>query len=215
MPARPTYIGPPGVARHPHLTTFDTKYNPEGLYHYESIMDPSKETDAFVELVQKGSEAGFDELANAFNDGQGMTPAERKRWKLYCPVRPEEDDQGNPTGKWIAAFKQNRVIHFKDGSTKEVEVGIKDAGGKKDVKQEVWGGSVLRPMFTMRPNKMTSSKEMGVRLDLVAVQVITLRTKGMGGGGPSFDAVDGGYVDAMDQAAFDPSEGPTPLGGDY
>lgn len=206
--ARDFHTSPFGVAVHPWISKFDTKFNSDGLYHVVLKLEPGKETEAFVDLVRAAAEAAFDEMS------QELTPAERKKYSVYYPVVPEEDDQGNPTGNYLANFKQNRIIKFKDGSTKEVTIAVKDAGGKKDVVKEVYGGSVIRVMFTMRNSKIVSARQMGVRLDFSAVQVKELRTSG--GGGSRFGSTDGyEETDEREQSAFDPGDDRPVHSGDY
>src|SRR5438132_12048203 len=109
------------------INTADTKYHPDGLFHVVIASDPSEEAEAFVDLVTKAAEAA---LAAEL---ESMTPGESKKWSLYNPVVPEEDAEGNPTGRMLATFKQNKVIRFKDNTTKTVAIAVKDASGRKDV----------------------------------------------------------------------------------
>lgn len=201
------HISPFGEAEHPWLSKADTKYNPDGLFHTGLILEPGPETDAFVEKVTAASEAAFAEEA------EKLTPGERKKFSLYVPVKPEEDAEGNPTGRWVASFKQNRVLKLKDGTTKEITIAIKDASGKRDVHKPVFGGSVIRVMYSMRTAKIASSKEIGVRLDFASVQVKKLATSA----GKGFGATEGYHEDELDerdQAAFDPADDRS-VAGDY
>lgn len=189
----------------PWVNEADTKFNPDGLYHFPLILPRSKETDEFVAMIKAASQRSLEEQTADF------TSAERKRWTVYNPVSPEEDAEGVATGRWVVSFKQNRMLTFKDGTTKEVIIAVKDASGKRDLKKAIFAGTELRASFTMRNSKMTSSKQMGVRLDYSAVQVRKL----VGAQARDrFEPVDG-YVDDRDQADFDPSEGPTAIHGDY
>ncbi len=193
-----------------YIDKADTKYHPEGLYHFVLALDASPEADAFVETVTQAAE---DYLAEVRKE---MGAGEAKKWSLYNPVVPEEDKEGDPTGRVLATFKQNKVIKFRDGNTKTVTIAVKDASGKKDVRKPVFGGSEVRVMFSMRPSKITSAKQAGVRLDFSAVQVKKLAA---GGGSANFGAVEDGYhadeLDERDQAAFDPSDDRPVTGADY
>lgn len=194
------YVSPFGEAEHPWLSKADVKYNPDGLFHTGLVLEPGPETDEFVALVTQASEAAFEEEA------EKLTAGERKKFSLYVPVKPEEDAEGNPTGRHVASFKQNRLLKFKDGTTKEITIAIKDASGRRDVHKPVFGGSIIRVMFSMRTAKIVSSKEIGVRLDFASVQVKKLATSG---GGKSFGSTDGYHEDELDErdmAAFDPAD---------
>jgi hypothetical protein len=194
------YQSPFGVARFPWITRADSKYHADNpLYHVDLVMDPSPQVDAFVEFVTAAAQKGFDEETEA------MTPKDRKAYKLYIPVVKEEDDQGNETGRWVAKFKQNSIIKRKDGTLIDVKIGVKDAK-LNDITKPVFGGSVLRVMYSTRNSKMTSSKEAGCRLDFASVQVTKLQAPEARG----FDAVEGYEDDGSDpreQKNFDPAEG--------
>jgi hypothetical protein len=203
-----TYFQSPfGIAQHPWLSKADTKFNADGLFKTGLVMPPSSETEAFVDFVKAEAQKAFDEEA------EKMTPAERKKYTLYCPVEEEQDDQGNPTGNWVAHFKQNALIKRRDGTEIVVKIGIKDASGKKDVRKPVYSGSELRVMYSPRLVKIASARQVGVRLDFASVQIKVLNS----GGPRGFGAVDGyeEELDDRDQAAFDPAEPDKPVHGDY
>lgn len=188
----------------------DTEYHPDGLYHFKLAVSRSEEAEAFVDTVTQAAEAYLEEVRSSLPAG------EAKKWTLYNPVVPEEDPKtGDPTGRVVATFKQNKVIKFKDGTTKTVVIAVKDASGKKDVRKPVFGGSVVRVMFSMRPSKITTAKQAGVRLDFSAVQVKKLAERAGGG----FGAVEDGYhadeYDERDQGAFDPADDKPVTGADY
>lgn len=211
------YTSPFGEATgYPWISKADTKYHPDGLFHVVLGVDPSEEAEKFHAMVTKAAEDYLEEVRSALPAG------EAKKWSLYNPVVAEEDQEGNPTGRLLATFKQNRVIKFRDKVsgelvTKTVAIGVKDGSGTKDVRKPVFGGSEIRVMFTMRPSKITSSKQAGVRLDFALVQVKKLASSG--GSGARFGAVDDGYhadeLDERDQANFDPADDKPVHGADY
>lgn len=197
--AKTYYQSPFGIAKFPWITKADTKFNADGIFKVTLVLAPGADTEEFLSFVKKASQTAFDE------ELEKLTPKDRKAYTLYCPVEPEEDDEGNPTGNYLAHFKQNAHIKMHDGTVIDVKIGVKDASGKKDVRKPVYGGSELRVMYSPRPVKMSSTHQAGVRLDFASVQIKTLQTSGGGGG---FGAIEG-YEE--DQDAFDPGEGPAPL----
>lgn len=143
----------------------------------------------YKEEVDAQALAAFEEITAE------MTPGERKKWSVYYPYEELEDDEGNKTGDIVFHYKQNATIRLRDGTTKQVTIGIQDSAGK-DMHKPLFFGTELRAMFAYRAIKMVSTKQAGVRLDFSMVQVLKL---GKGGGGKGFGAVEGGYVDDGDR----------------
>lgn len=200
-------MSPVGEFLFPWINKPDVKFNADGLFHVDLRLTGKDAADLREDLDRKAQEA-FDEITAE------MTPAERKKFKLYVPYEVEEDEEGNPTGATIFNFKQNAKIKLKDGSTKEIQIGIYDANGD-DAKVNIYGGSTGRIMYSTRPIKMAGTKEAGVRLDFSGVQIASLST---GAGGSRFGKIEGGFVasKASQQAdEKDEDTGDTDTGGDY
>lgn len=189
---------PFGVAVFPHLSKPDIAFgrgeNP--LYHVKLALE-GKEAADLKASISKAAQDAFDAF---FENGKGasLSKAEAAKFTVYVPFEDETDKEGNPTGRTLFEFKQNARIKLKDGTFKDITIGIWDATGKKAVTKPVWGGSVIRIDYSMRPIPMASLKAVGVRLDFAKVQVKELATSGQGGSG--FGAVEGyeeeGYEDA-------------------
>lgn len=175
-------LSPFGTFVHPWFNKPDTKYNDQGIF--KSKLDVSGEpAEKFAAFLQEESEKALAEHVKE------MKPADAKKWKLYVPFERLTDDDGNETGTIQFSFKQNAKVPQKDGSLKDVVIGIRDADDKP-IKTAVYGGSEGRIMYSTRPIVMSSTKEVGVRLDFYQVQV----TKLVRGEGMSFGKVEGGYV---------------------
>lgn len=208
MATRNYRISPLGIFLYPWFNAPDTKFNADGLFKTDHLVDatPGEKLKAELELDLK---AAFEEFT------KDMKPAEKKAWKMELPVKEDLDDAGNETGKLVFKYRQNAKIKLKDGTVKEVTLGIRDAADKP-MHKKVWGGSEGRVMFSVRPIKIASSKTISLRLDFAKVQVTKL-SEGQAGGG--FGAVEGGYVeeeDAAEDQDFGRSEaGSAPAGGDY
>lgn len=184
-PYRPSPIG---IARYPWLNKPDVKFNADGLFKVELVLS-GEEAQAFKALIDKAAEEAHAEYTAE------MTAGDRKKWSLYTLYEVEEDEAGNPTGDIHFHFKQNAVIKLRDGETKPISIGLYDSRDEPTTAQ-VYGGSTIRVLYKTRLIPMTASKQVGVRLDFLKVQVIKLATRDSGQGG--FGSVDGGYVDEGD-----------------
>ena len=168
-----------GEAIHPWINKPDTKYNEAGLYKVDLLLS-GKEAEEEKARIDQAAEAAFEEMTAE------MTPGERKKWSIYRPYEAQEDDEGNPTGLTVFSFRQNATIRLKDSTTKAIKISIQDAKGK-DTSAAIFGGSIIRVRYTMRPIKMVSTKQIGVRLDFSMVQIKKL---GTGSGGRGFGAIE-------------------------
>jgi hypothetical protein len=200
-----------GVAVHPHVNAPDTKFNPDNPLFKVGLKLTGEAAATQKAKVDAASEAAFKEWMEG-DEGSKLTPAERKKFSVYYPYDVEEDPQsGDPTGAIVFHYKQNARIRLKDGTVKNIVIGIYDAKGN-EMHKEVWGGSVIRVNYTMRPIPMKSLKQVGVRLDFGRIQVKELSTK-QGGGG--FGAVEDGYEDdGVAQEGFSAVD-QQPGNGDY
>lgn len=180
-----------GVARHAWVNEPDTKYNPDGLYHVDFIL----EGEAADRLVAK-----MDALANDMGLRQAAAEKRKikdwKKWKAetHVPYTIEMDDEGTaPTGRVIFKFKQNVIIPLPDGSQKVFKMGIYDSKGK-EIKPaagiKVFGGDSIKVMWAPRIVPVASSKMFSLRADFCMVQLIKKAERS----GQGFDEVEGGYV---------------------
>jgi len=179
------HIGPVGPFTHPWINKADTKFNADGLYTVDQSVT-GKPAESLAAKIEGAAQA-------ALNDHTAdMKPSEAKKWSLYVPFeRVEDDESGEPTGEVIFNFKQNAKIKLRDGSTKDVKIELRDAKDKV-IDAQVFSGSEGRVLFSMRPIVMTSSKQVGVRLDFAKVQVTKLQQGG--GASRGFGEYEGGYV---------------------
>jgi hypothetical protein len=177
------HVSPFGPLIHPWLTKADTKFNADGLFHTELHADGT-DAESLKKRVTEAAQAAFDE------ETAKMKPGEAKKWSLYVPFEDLTDDEtGEPNGTTKFDFKQN------------------DSQDKPVTGVVIYSGSIGRIMFSMRKIVMTSSKQIGVRLDFSKVQIKELKT---GGGG--FGAIDDGYVGGGSQSNSEPEED---AGGEY
>lgn len=200
------HISPIGPFLYPWINKPDTKYNDDGLYACDLVLE-GKEANDLKAKIDGAAKAHLNEHTDE------MKPGVAKQWELYVPYDEELDETtGEPTGRTIFHFKQNAKIRLKDGSVKDIKIEIRDAADNI-INKQVFGGSEGRILFSMRGIVMSSTKKAGVRLDFAKVQVTKLQ-QGTGGG-RGFGAVDGGYVaDGEDQSFGNAPDGDED-GGDY
>lgn len=198
------HISPIGPFQHPWINKPDTKFNADGLYSVDLILE-GKQAEDLKAKIDGAVKQAFAEHTDE------MKPGIAKQWSEYAPYQDETDDDGEPTGRTIFNFKQNAKIKLKDGSTKDIQIEIRDAADKV-IRKAVYSESEGRILFSMRPIVMTSSKQVGVRLDFAKVQVTKLV---QGGGGRGFGAVDGGYVADGEEQSFGSASQGDDEGGDY
>lgn len=201
-------LSPFGIAIHPWLNKPDTKFDADGVFKTDLRLSGAP-AQKLMEEIKRESDAFLEEHLTKQQDAGKMTKAEAKKWSAYYPFEIEEDEEGNPTGDIIFSFKQNAKINLKDGTSKDVVIGIRDAADK-EMHKPVFGGSELRIMYSTRGIPMTSLKQAGVRLDFGMVQVKKLQASS----GPSFGAVDGYTEDDQDHAANEAASDNS-AGGDY
>lgn len=213
MAKKTFYTSPVGVALYPWINKPDTKYNPEGLFKVKLAVG-GDEANTLKAQIDGFVDEAYEEYAKGDEKRPAWTPKDRKAWGKQYPYEEETDEEGAPTGRILFTFKQNATIHLKDGTTKDVTIGIRDSEDKAlDV--AIFGGSKLRVMFSPRQSVLQTSKKVGVRLDFALVQVIEL-AKGSGSS-LGFGAYEGGYVGGEHDGPNygDTGEGsPAPASGD-
>ena len=194
-----------GTALHAHCARPDTKYNADGLFHTDFIHLDDAEGEEFRKEIDQLAEEALEEHLKT------ITPAQRKKWSIHYPYRLEEDkDTGAETGRIIFRFKQNAVIHLKDGTQKPIEIGLFDAKRKK-LKEgtSIFTGDTIKCLYKPRVVVMQSAQKVGIRLDFAAVQLIKKRD-GAGSGGFSEEPEDGFEDDAEENTSQQSSQD-----GDY
>ena len=103
----------------------------------------------------------------------GKAAAKIKTLSREYPYVELSDDDGKETGDVQFKFKQNAIIKSAKKGLINVKIPIFDAKGKP-ISDIVYGGSLLKVSYSMRPYLMESTKKIGVTLDLNAVQVLEL-----------------------------------------
>lgn len=183
--ARKYKTSPVGETVHPWLNKPDTKFNSDGVFTTGLLLSGAVAEKLAEELTAE-AQAAFDAHME-----EKVPAKDRKKWEVYVPFERLEDDDGHPTGVIQFDFKQNATLKSRDGEEIKVQIALKDSADN-DLKKPIFGGSKVRIRYSPRAIVMTGLKQVGVRLDFAAVQVIELAA-GKGGGG-GFGAYEGGYV---------------------
>lgn len=163
----PRFVTPKGEAMYAKVLNPDTKFDPEGVYKIDLLVDRSEAQD----LIDKLEAVRDDYLEN----GDVVKAVREKNSKVRINVADvfEETDDGRAKFK----FKQKAKITTKTGQTYDKKVAIFDSK-VKPIQVEVGNGSTVKVSFSVQPYYMASTKTVGVSLKLIAVQVINLVEKG-------------------------------------
>ncbi len=164
--AKKTLTSPKGVAVWPKVNRPDTKFNADGVYTVDLRLE-GKTAETFKAIIDAHVTASYD---TAVKDN----PKAKKSIVEAFPYKAETDEEGDDTGATLFRFKRNAVgKNGKTGETWTNKVKLFDAKGNPCA-VIVGGGSDLKVSFTIRPYYMSSTKNAGVTLDLLAVQIIKL-----------------------------------------
>lgn len=202
----PVYISPLGVASFPWLNKPDTKFNPEGDYRVNLVLDEATAQPLKEKLDTLAKEA----YAAAVKANPGKTVREAD-----SPVKPVLDKEKNVVeGKVTIGFKMKaKITSKKTGESWEQRPAIFDAAGKALVGPKVGGGSEIKVAFEVAPYYMPSSKEAGISLRLKAVQIIKLVEFGQKDAASFGFVPEEGYADAEAMPA-EGDEAKTPVPAD-
>lgn len=160
------YKGPDGKAADPKYgftLVFDTK-DPEHAKYLQSLNDLNDSVgQELMKTITKGR--------NAY------------RVKDIC--KAEEDDDGNPTGRYfLKCFsKQRRSV-----------VDAKGQAIPDDIQKKVGSGSKGRAILSLKKSIASQHKTVGLTVYLDKVQVVSVVEYTGGNGGSGFDTVDGGFT---------------------
>lgn len=194
----PRFVSPKGAASYPYLTKPDTKFNPDGDYKVNLIVQAEDAAQA-IELLTKEHEASVAK-AKAENKGKRVKEGE-------LPFI--ENDDGTVTFK----FKLKAKVTPKKGDPFEQKPALFDAKGKPLTGEpKIGGGSTIKVSYEIIPY-FTAIAGAGVSLRLKAVQILELKEFGGGGNaeGYGFGEEEGGFEADEDDAPFSGgSEGAAP-----
>lgn len=160
------FTTPKGLAQYPSIKTPDTKFNPEGAYKVNLVMEDDEKTNALVSKLEAILEDFYE------NDDDVLYAISKGR-KVVTQDIYEKDEEG----RIVMKFKQKAVITKKDGSKIPVKIRQFDSKGKP-IDVNIGRDSVIKVSFTANPYYMPSTRTCGLSLRLLAVQVISLNEFG-------------------------------------
>jgi hypothetical protein len=178
------YTTPKGVAQYPYLDKPDTKFNPQGDYKLNLVLD--NEIDKKFVAVSKEVKG-------------------KRVKKADPPYFSEIDDDGNETGNIIFKLKQKAEITSKTGKTINMKVRLFDSKGKPLNNVAVWGGSKVKCAGSLMPY-YTPTLGVGVSMKLAACQVIDLVTSDSSADTFGFNEEDGYEAEQKSEEDFLPEE---------
>lgn len=159
---------PAGTAKYPRLNTPSTKFNPEGVYEIQVVLDESeKSVSEFRAKLEKLE-------ADAHAAGKKELKPGKKLKLADSVIKPVLDDEGNEVdGKFeVKAKMKASGIRKKDNSPWTMKPAIFDAKGKPAA-LKVGGGSTVKVALEASPYN-SPTLGCGISLRLQAVQVIDL-----------------------------------------
>jgi len=182
----PLRVTPIAEMKHLYLFRQDTKFDPK--YGTNFIFDPkkNKEHASYLKALKELNDKVGEELLKGIQKG-------RNAFKIKDIVTPEEDAEGNPTGRYILKV-----------TTKEKPT-VKDALGNiipDSVGQKIGNGSMGRAILSLKKSVVTTRKTVGITFYLSKVQVTEV--KEYTSTGSDFSPVEGGFTtDADSKEAAD------------
>jgi Single-stranded DNA-binding protein, Bacteriophage T7 len=176
----------------------DTKFNAEGVFSADMILDPANDPDheAFIEKL--------DAMVEEAKAGFVAEDKKKKNWNTVSKVKPEIDEEGDETGRFIVKFSQKAVMASKKtGKTYTIKnIPVIDAGRNAVGKEvRIGNGSIGKVKFESRPYPSAKDKEIGITLDLKMFQLIQLNEFGVDTSG--FGDEEGGYSASDSFEEFD------------
>lgn len=167
---------PKGVAKWAKLNKPDTKFNPDGDYSIELLLDPQEPTtQPFIDMLEAAHEAGY----------QAAKKADPKKKYVKQNIKVVNDTTKNKetgeeteTGLIRVSFKTKASGNRKDGTRWNFRPALYDAKGNvlpSDIL--IYGGSVIKVAFSIRHTPMKTGAFYS-SFNLKAVQVIDLKTAG-------------------------------------
>ena len=202
----PRFTTPRGMLVYPHLTDPDTKFvKPHGEYHTKfALPEDSKAAKKII--------ADLEEIMDAYiaENPDKLTKAKLKKAGRADLYEEEVDDEGEETGRIIFKFKLKAVVETKT-KTWEQKPRLFD-GNADPISGDInpWTGSEGKISAEVFPYYMESTKQFGLSLRCLAVQILLLVTgEGRTGSDFGFGEEDDSYTDESGGAAagFKPESG--------
>ena len=160
-------VTPKGPAEWVKLFTFDTKFNPLGLYSINLKLKEDEAEDLTVRLTQQVDAVYASELKK--------NPKLKTKMVKRLPFESVLDDDGEETGLVEFKFKMKARVEMKNGDSFTQKPAVYDAKGKPITEAiNIGNGSICKVAFETVPYMLASTKEASVSLRLKSVQIVEL-----------------------------------------
>lgn len=179
----PTITTPRVELKWAHLHTPNTRFDPDGTYEVDMILDPSENDDhqTLIDKIEGMVESLTSEMVENTKDARRK--AKIKKYQTVSPIKEELDEDGEETGRFVLKAKQKAVLKREGKKPMKFSVAVVDAK-RNPLGEQIGNGSVGRVNMQIAPYAMDTSKTLGITLRLQAVQVIDLVEYS---GGPQVD----------------------------
>ncbi|MTD92898.1 DUF2815 family protein [Hyphomicrobium sp. xq] len=197
---RPLVTTPKGRFKFPHLIVPDTKYDKDGKFHVQLVLDEKSAAPLIKQFAPEHKAA----IASAKEEYDEMAAeAEKLKKKMKVLFNPQdfftsEVEDGEPTGNVVFTFGTKAKLTVKDKSGKDRVIQrvipVFDAKGQRINGSDlsIWGGTLGKVSFFAQPYFIPGSGLAGLSFRLAAVQVIELVSGGgRSAGGFGFGQEDG------------------------
>lgn len=179
-------VTPVGVSQYAWLTQPDTRFDPDGHFKVNLILDTDKAAPVIKAIEENVAKA----MAMAKEKVKGKAVKDAPK-----PYFEELDSNEEPTGKTVFKFKTKAQITTKDGTLIPNRVALFDSAGVPLTDANVWSGSEMKVSAELIPY-YTAMAGAGVSLRLRAAQITHLVEGGSGNAkGYGFDEVEGYKVE--------------------
>lgn len=158
---------PKGRAQYPHLNRPDTKFNENGEYKVDLILDEA-DAEAFCQKIDELTEENWN---NVMNKASAKDKKKLEKHYPYEEVLDEETEEA--TGQIKIKTKCNAQITKEDGTVIKLAPKLFDKAGRAVPEDKyIRGGSTIRCNVECVPYKVAATSKVGISLRLKAVQVL-------------------------------------------
>jgi hypothetical protein len=170
---RERFITAAGIAMYPRVNTPDFKYKKETGEYSMKLKLSEADSAPLIEKIK-------DETEKAYKAFCAKEEKPKLKRCVNIPYKVETDDNEKETGNVIFSFKlPGKVKNNKTGEWFNLKPQLFNKAGQV-IEDEIWGGSTVKVAYEFRPY-YTEGLGVGMTLRVLAVQVHTLVTRGMGG----------------------------------
>ena len=160
-----------------YLANPDTKFG-DPKYGFSLVLDTKDPAHAqYLKALNELNDAVGQELLKGITKG-------RNAFRVKDVCKAEEDDDGNPTGRYFLKCVSKSKRPVVDSKGQEIPA---------DILRKVGSGSKGRAILSIKKSIASQHKTVGITMYLDKVQVVSV-VEYTGGSSNGFDEVDGGFT---------------------